>query len=233
MWFPLVLFGALVMGSGAVCSNGPPSTGGRLSIVAIGLASTDANTLYWLIASPIAYLAVYGFYQWRERHRGVGEEIRPYLAVGLTLALLSAGLFLLLLTPISSPVVTAVGLGVAVIAWMLHRPLVAVLIGALAILALVNAFVPILFYGHELEANTTPVICVAIALLVLAWLERSLFLGAVALTVGVVAGLSGLYIVDNLFDSLPHCGADLAGIGGFMVACGAAAASVEWARKPR
>jgi len=38
---------------------------------------------------------------------------------------------------------------------------------------------------------------------------------------------SGLSIIDNLFDALPHCGYDLAGIGGFMVAAGLVAALWE------
>ena len=43
--------------------------------------------------------------------------------------------------------------------------------------------------------------------------------------------LSGLYIIDNLFDALPHCGSDLLGIGAFMVVAGAGAAVVERVRR--
>jgi hypothetical protein len=219
VWFPLVLFGALVLASGAVCSNDP--------------GSTRLNTLYWLVAAPLGYLAVYGYYRWRELRRGIGEEVRPYLAVGVTLALISTGFLAILLAPDASAVVASVAIGVAVVSWLLHRPFTAVVAALLAAMALVNAQVPILFYGSVLEANTAPVIGVAIAMLVLAWLEQSAFLAAVALVVGIVAGLSGLSIVDNFFDVLPHCGADLAGIGGFMLACGAGAGIVAWARRPR
>jgi hypothetical protein len=209
-WFPLVLFGLLTIASAAVCSNS-----GRF----------ERAGVFWLVAGPVGYAAVYAFAKRRETRQGIGQRVGPYLAAGLTLAVISTGFAAYVLAPDAAVVAAAVA--VAVVASMLRRPQVAVVAAGVAVVGVVNQIVPILFYGSVLEANTAPVIGVAIALLVLAWYQRSVALGLIAVAVGVMAGLSGLFILDNLFDVLPHCGADLSGIGAFMVVSGAGMAVAE------
>jgi hypothetical protein len=209
-WFPLVLFGTLTVLSAAFCSNDPISAG---------------DSRYWLLAGPLGYLAVYGFSRWRETHKGVGWDAGPYIATGLVMAVRSTGFAWLFLG--GTGPVTIAALAVAVVAGMMRRPLVAAAALAIVIIAVVNSFVPILFLGSVLEQNTAPVIGTAVALLVLATYERSIYVAAVAVVAGVLAGLSGLFIIDNLFDALPHCGADLSAIGGFMIVAGGVGVGID------
>jgi hypothetical protein len=84
-----------------------------------------------------------------------------------------------------------------------------------------------LVFGYQLVPSAAPVAAVAVGLLVLAVQVRSPWLSITAVTVGVLAVLSGLYIIDNFFNTLPHCSADMAGIGGVMLICAGIAAVAD------
>jgi hypothetical protein len=87
---------------------------------------------YWPIALVLAYITIAGFYVHQARLRGVGTRIRPYVVVGIVIAVLvTAATFWLLRQP-PSPAVSpwtqlvlqlrspaaAIGLGLVVLAWV-------------------------------------------------------------------------------------------------------------------
>jgi hypothetical protein len=237
VWFPLVVFGALTMVSAALCVND-------------AFQPSNALSTFWLVAGPLGYAAVYGFYRRRELTLGVGDRHVAFVAAGIVLLLFTAqfAVDVRLVAPglsyshLLSPAsylgrwwFLAAAVAGLVVSLVVRRKGLAILAGFLAAASalLLSRFVlpEALFLGQNLLPNTLPVVVVVLALLVLAGLQRSLWLGVVGLAVGVLAVLSGLYIIDNLFDALPHCGSDLPGIGAFMVVAGAGAAVVERVRR--
>jgi hypothetical protein len=90
-WFPLVVFGALILGSTPLYTL-PPLTNtpdgvvvgsGRAPLGA--LAPGFAAGLFWLIGVPVAYVVTALFYLWRGHRRGVRTTWRAYVFVGLGL----------------------------------------------------------------------------------------------------------------------------------------------------
>ena len=91
-WFPLTLFGALTLLAIVVyrlghrdltCRSVPL---GRLT-GRVCTVYTDAAFVYWPIALMLAYVAIIAFYVRRSSERGVGTPVRPYVVVGVVLAL--------------------------------------------------------------------------------------------------------------------------------------------------
>jgi hypothetical protein len=237
VWFPLAVFGALTMISAALCAND-------------AIQPSNALSSFWLLAGPLGYAAVYAFYRRRELTVGVGDRNVAFVAAGIVLLLFTAqfavdvhtyanGLsYSNLLSPatyLATWWFLAAAVAGLVVSLVVRRWGLAILAGflvAASALLLSRAVLPeALFLGQSLLPNTLPVVVVALALLVLAGLQRSLWLGAVGLAVGGLAFLSGLYIIDNLFDALPHCGTDLLGIGVFMLVAAAGTGIVERARR--
>lgn len=90
-WFPLLLFGVLVLAatplyvqptgrSGGGFISGPNYLPGGYFT-----ANPRAVELYWLIGMPVAYLISAGFYWLRARRRGVGTSTRTFALAGLGL----------------------------------------------------------------------------------------------------------------------------------------------------
>jgi hypothetical protein len=167
-WFPLVLFGLLVIGAApwypVPSPSCPPGT-----VVCGGLTANDQPpnslgvTLYWLIAVGLGYATTLGYYRYRAHRVGVAGRIWPYLTTGLALLAIT-----LLATP-------EVGdrLGNLLDGNVLTTP------GGLAI------------------RGMTPLLALAVGLFALARLERSLPLAGFALLFLVVALISNLYDVEN------------------------------------
>jgi hypothetical protein len=141
-WFPLLVFAAITLAAIPVhryaphsllgeCQPGPSDTRICSGINAWVFA-------YWPIALVLAYAAIAGFYVRQSRQRGVGTPIRPYVIVGVVLAVMLAAASLWLafhpLVPFSTDAIpvapatrlvgalatptAAIGLALLVLAWV-------------------------------------------------------------------------------------------------------------------
>jgi len=90
-WFPLLVLAAVTFaavpvyglgGFARTCRDQPG--GGRICT----LYSTAA-LVYWPIALVLAYVAIAGFYLRRNRARGVGTRVLPYVVVGIVIAVVT------------------------------------------------------------------------------------------------------------------------------------------------
>ncbi|WP_406066301.1 hypothetical protein [Micromonospora sp. NBC_00860] len=93
-WFPLLVFAVITLVAVPVyryapyldlfdtCRSRPQHT------VCMGPNPTQLG--YWTVALVLAYAAIAGFYVRQSRRRGVGTPIRPYVVVGVALAVLMA-----------------------------------------------------------------------------------------------------------------------------------------------
>jgi hypothetical protein len=139
-WFPLLIFAAITLAAIPVYRYGPRlgpcQSGPEGTTVCHWVASAQ---VYWPIALLLAYTAIAGFYVRQSRRRGVGTPIRPYVIVGVVVAVLvwAASLWLAFhpLTPFPatapiqiSPLMrvinglanptTEIGLALLVLAWV-------------------------------------------------------------------------------------------------------------------
>src|SRR6476620_3947910 len=92
-WFPLLVLAAVTFaavpvyglgGFARTCRDQPG--GGRVCTV-----YSTAALVYWPIALVLAYVAIAGFYLRRNRARGVGTRVRPYVVAGIVLAVVTTG----------------------------------------------------------------------------------------------------------------------------------------------
>lgn len=101
-WFPLLVFGALTLGSAPLYAEpAEPGTSG-VQVVTRGFfdivsaplhgAGSHRLSLYWLAALPAGYIATALYYRRRALRTGVAGPVRPYLMTG---AALMASLFIL------------------------------------------------------------------------------------------------------------------------------------------
>ena len=169
-WFPLLVFATITLVAIPVyryapyldvfdtCRSRPPYTVCR--------QPNPAELGYWTIALLLAYAAIAAFYAVRSRRRGVGTPIRPYVVVGVALAVLMTVVsiwlaFHPLLPQPADPFSTGpVQIEVGLAAW------------------LVNGL-------------ASPLAVIGLGLLVLAWIERHWALLAytlVYLAIGMVQG---------------------------------------------
>ncbi|WP_238007649.1 hypothetical protein KZZ52_56620 [Dactylosporangium sp. AC04546] len=91
-WFPLLVFATITLVAIPVyryapyldvfgtCRSRPGST--------VCMAPNPAELGYWTVALLLAYAAIAAFYVRQSRRRGVGTPIRPYVVVGVALAVL-------------------------------------------------------------------------------------------------------------------------------------------------
>ncbi|MBF9072053.1 hypothetical protein [Streptacidiphilus fuscans] len=90
-WFPLVVFGLLVICAAPLYLFNVPVClhGGAVCLVVIHGDAVPAGSLgislYWAIAASLGYAVTLGFYLLRARRVGVAGRIWPYLVVGLVL----------------------------------------------------------------------------------------------------------------------------------------------------
>lgn len=145
-WFPLLVFAAITLAAIPIyrfaprhlgaCRSGPHGT-------TFCAASIRLAIVYWPIALTVAYVMIAGFYVNRSRQRGVGTRIRPYVVVGIVIAVLLA----------------------AVSTWRASHPLLP------SSTRVFGTSVNPSFYDLA-----SPAAAIGLALLVLAWIERSLAL---------------------------------------------------------
>lgn len=178
LWFPLVLFGLVILASTPLYVNptmtttpafltpdvpSDPSTftgsggdSGLLGFSPGGMFSFSPVmvTVFWLVATPVGYVLTAGFYWLQARRRGVATSIRAYVLTGL-------GLFALLVAT-STPVVR------------------------------------VSFPGDLTIRGLTPLIAVALGLFVLARVERSWALLAFAVPFLTLSVAANLYNMENV-----------------------------------
>lgn len=102
-WFPLMLFGLLVLVSTPLyvdrvpdCPVSQSYCTGQISVSPLNsffpggvfTASPLAVAVFWLVAGPLGYLATGAFYRARSRRRGVAVSPLAYVATGLGLLVL-------------------------------------------------------------------------------------------------------------------------------------------------
>jgi hypothetical protein len=92
-WFPLLVFATVTLlavpvtrvghAAGRVCrpTSAPAPFGARLCV-----AHNSAAYVYWPIALIAAYVLIAGFYLYVSQARGLGTPVRPYVIVGIVLA---------------------------------------------------------------------------------------------------------------------------------------------------
>lgn len=147
-WFPLVAFAVATFGAIPVDHFGRRaltcrSVSGPGPGLRICEIHTPAEFVYWPIVLVLAYVAIAAFYLRRARTRGVGTRVQPYIVAGIVVALLLTGAAL----------------------WQAHNPPP----GAYDLL------------GMHLQGQSAglvfrlvgPGCAIGLALLVLAWAERS------------------------------------------------------------
>jgi hypothetical protein len=138
-WFPLLLLGAITLLSIPVLRYGHRvfrCTNVRVGSLLRGcFVYSGAWVIYWPVALVLAYGAIAAFYVARSRRRGVGTPIRPYIVIGVVVALLVTlvavwefrdpfgALQQQLLRPSSiarvfTAPLSAIGLGLLVLAWV-------------------------------------------------------------------------------------------------------------------
>ena len=141
-WFPLLVFAVITLGAIPFNRYGPhhpgacryfPGPDGQVAKVCWAIGPW--LLVYWPIALVLAYMAIAGFYVYRARLRGLGTRIRPYVVVGIVIAVLvTAATFWLfsqqpptavspwtqLVLQLRSPA-AAIGLGLVVLAWVEHN----------------------------------------------------------------------------------------------------------------
>ena len=175
-WFPLIVFGGLILGSTPLYSLPPPASIRDGIVVGRGhatlgpLAPDLAASLFWLIGIPVAYVLTAAFYLWRGHRRGVRTTWRAYVATGLGLFAVVA--LLLVNLPRRVP----------------GRQL------------FVNVFehVP----GDLVIRGLIPLLAIAVGFMILAVAERSLALGLFAVVFFAIALTANLYDMSNLADRL-------------------------------
>jgi hypothetical protein len=91
-WFPLLVFAVLTLAAVPISRSGHPSITACRAVPDAGLNArvclvhNSAAFIYWPIALVLAYVAITTFYVRHSRARGVGSRVRPYVIVGLALA---------------------------------------------------------------------------------------------------------------------------------------------------
>jgi hypothetical protein len=173
-WFPLLAFATITLLAIPVYRYGPyvdlfgTCRTSQQYRLCSGQNPTELG--YWTVALVLAYAAIAGFYVRQSRRRGVGTPVRPYVVVGVVLALLMA----------------------AVSVWLAFHPLIPVPADPAAVDAGDPEIGPAVWLVHGLAS---PMTVIGLALLVLAWVERHGMLLAYSLGfLAVEASMNGRII---------------------------------------
>ncbi|MEU8002142.1 hypothetical protein AB0B66_13340 [Catellatospora sp. NPDC049111] len=133
-------------------------------------APNPAELAYWTVALTVAYAVIAGFYVRQSRRRGVGSPIRPYVVVGVALAVLMTAVSTWLtfhpLIPMPADPTSAADIEVGPAAW------------------LVNGL-------------ASPVAVIGLALLVLAWVERHRALLAYSVVLLAIVAIMGGQVIQS------------------------------------
>jgi hypothetical protein len=222
-WFPLALLGFLSLGGIVLTSQQAPLRGlatseqfltgggmygvgfssstqytGLLSSVKFMTARSELPWEYWIVGSVVAFLATVIWYAWKS-----GREVAfAFAGVGGLIAVV--GFLAVIQIVVAQPGLTLtvggslVALGLCAAAWVYFN------LGRGGRIVKAISAVTLATGGSALLVNVVPVVTdewiVVSGLLVLAWLERSLFLVAVAVAFFVVAwaflpGVTGLVLM--------------------------------------
>ncbi|MEU8007498.1 hypothetical protein AB0B66_40600 [Catellatospora sp. NPDC049111] len=184
-WFPLLVFAVITLVAIPVyryapyldvfgtCRSRPGHT--------VCMVPNPAELVYWTVALVLAYAAIAGFYVRQSRRRGVGTPIRPYVVVGVALAVLMA----------------------AVSIWLTFHPLLPVPADPFSTDPVEIEVGPA---GWLIVGLASPTVAIGLALLVLAWVERHwalLTYSLVYLVVVVIMGSQVIHSTSRWF-FLPH-----------------------------
>ena len=175
-WFPLLVFATVALVAIPVYRYGPyldlfhTCRSGDDQMVCSGENPTELG--YWTVALVLAYAAIAAFYVKRSRRRGVGTPIRPYVIVGIALAVLMA----------------------AVSIWLTFHPLLPVPADPFAtdVVEIKAGLAAQLIYGLA-----SPMAVIGLALLVLAWVERHRALLAYSLGYLVIVAILGSRFINS------------------------------------
>jgi len=162
VWFPLLLFGVITMGTVPLYPGGPLNgvSSSRSYVGAFFVSHPERLSLYWLLASAGGYLATALYFWWQDRRSGVAIRWQPFVIVGVALyALLIA--------------VSPEGLSLIGLPWRIS---------------------PWFHVGDLFIRGLTPILTIALGLLVLAAFQRSVSFAAYSL------GFVGLALLVNLYD---------------------------------
>jgi hypothetical protein len=185
-WFPLLVFATITLVAIPVyryapyldlfgtCRSSPQYT--------VCMAPNPTELGYWTVALMIAYAVIAGFYVRQSRRRGVGTPIRPYVVVGVALAVLMA----------------------AVSIWLTFHPLVPLPADPFSTDPVEIEVGPAAWLVYGLASSPTAVI--GLALLVLAWVERHWALLAYSLVYLVIVVIMGSQVIHSTsrWFFLPH-----------------------------
>jgi hypothetical protein len=180
-WFPLVVFGVITLATIPLYSRpfaypggGSFAFGPYLTPYYAGLPGSRSQLaayLFWLFAAPLGYLACALWYRRRARWVGVTFRWERWVVAGLAL-------FGLLQVMLALPV---------------NEPGRAVADGMGGVSGELGATSPVADLLIGLAAWLSPLVAVAIGLLVLAWVERSRVVAAVAVLYGAFAIVVNTY----------------------------------------
>ncbi|MEV1012263.1 MULTISPECIES: hypothetical protein [unclassified Micromonospora] len=184
-WFPLLVLAVVTLAAIPVyryapyldvfdtCRSRPGHT--------VCMAPNPAELGYWTVALVLAYVAIAGFYVRQSRRRGVGTPIRPYVVVGVALAVLMA----------------------AVSIWLTFHPLLPVPADPFSTDPVKIEVGPATWLVNGLAS---PVAVIALALMVLAWVERNWALLAYSLVYLVIVMVQGGQVIHSTSSwfFLPH-----------------------------
>jgi hypothetical protein len=184
-WFPLLVFATITLVAIPVyryapdldlfdtCQSRPQHT--------VCMAPNPAELGYWTVALVIAYAVIAGFYVRQSRRRGVGTPIRPYVVVGVALAVLMA----------------------AVSIWLTFQPLLPLPADPFSTDPVEIEVGPA---GWLIYGLASPMAVIGLALLVLAWVERHWALLAYSLVYLVIVGSMGSQVIHSTSQwfFLPH-----------------------------
>ena len=160
-WFPLVLFGVIIMGSVPLYVEPSPVVAG-FQYHGVEAPFFGGVATYWLIAIPLGYLATAAWYSLRGHRRGVTTSTGAYVAAGVGF-------------------------------------LVIVMLGAANVYVGTNI-------GDLVVRGLSPTLAIAAGFGVLARLERSLTLAAIATASAALALTANLYDMSNIAERLGWLG---------------------------
>lgn len=175
-WFPLLVFATITLVAIPVyryapyldlfdtCRSRPGHT--------VCMAPNPTELVYWTVALVLAYAAIAGFYVRQSRRRGVGTPIRPYVVVGVALAVLMA----------------------AVSIWLTFHPLIPVPADPFSTDPVEIEVGPTAWLVNGLAS---PSAVIGLALLVLAWVERHWALLAYSLAYLAIVVIMGNQVIHS------------------------------------
>ncbi|MEV4416474.1 hypothetical protein [Catellatospora sp. NPDC049609] len=184
-WFPLLVFATITLVAIPVyryapyldlfgtCRSRPGHT--------VCAAPNPAELGYWTVALLLAYVAIAAFYVRQSRRRGLGTPIRPYVVVGVALAVLMT----------------------AVSVWLALHPLVPVPADPFST---DPAEIEVGAAGWLVNGLASPIAVIGLALLVLAWVERHWALLAYDLAFLALVVIMGSQVIHSAspWFFLPH-----------------------------